>query len=154
MKKIIIAISLISISTGYVFSEIPAFMIEANAGYSIGINLNNATQIDMRLYYPFENFGLLLEGGIIIAEDNNYAHALLAPMYMIVNTSKWRVPVAVGIDLIMGKKNLIYGIGAITAVHYAFAESFYVGFYDHPDGLDIPATRALDRRDCSGHSQH
>jgi hypothetical protein len=139
MKKILLTLTLSFIMSGLSFSEdLPTFMIEVGNGYNVGVNLENAYQLDARLYYPIFRFGVVLEAGGII-QENSLFHFFIAPMYLIINTSKWRVPVAVGFDLMGGKNNIYYGIGAMAAVHYSFTKNFYAG-------LNLGVSYAFDNR--------
>jgi len=117
----------------------PNFMAELNAGYSIGINLDNAFNLDVRFYYPaIKRFGLVLEAGGLFSQDTKYFNLFIAPMFFVINTEKWRVPVAVGFDLFAGD-TFFYGIGGLAAVHYSITRNFYVGF-------NFGVTYAFDNR--------
>lgn len=107
--------------------DLPAFMVELNAGYSLGINLNNATQADIRLYYSFEKFGFTIEAGGLFSTDYSAFHLFLAPIYYFINNDKWRLPLAVGLDFINDKTYFI-GIGSFIAIHYRLTKYIYTGF--------------------------
>ncbi|MCL2181021.1 MAG: hypothetical protein FWB83_07825 [Treponema sp.] len=128
MKKFII-FSLFLIISHTAFSQNdtqPVFIIEANAGYSIGINTDSAIQFDVKFIYPYHRFGIILEVGGFFIPDNITFHCFLGPMYKIIDNNKWRLPVALGLEFYQGK-TLFYGIGGIISAHYLFSKHFYVG---------------------------
>jgi hypothetical protein len=127
MKNLVLALSIFSLLAGYAFSDdLPAFLIEANSGYSLGINLNNAMQFDVRLYYPIRKFGLAVEGGGLFTQSNSLFHFFIGPVMHFVNTPQWRVPVILGIDIMVGK-SAHFGIGGTVSVHRRLAKYFYAG---------------------------
>jgi len=126
MKKIFVLL-VFSIVPFIAFSQEPTIMVETNAGYSVGINLENNYQLDIKLYYPINRFGLIVEVGSLFPQNDGYFHFFIAPMYFIINTEKWRVPVAIGFDVMGGKNNLYYGIGGSVAAHYSVTRNFYAG---------------------------
>jgi hypothetical protein len=128
MKKILFSI-LFLIITYTLFSqnnEQPSFMVEVNTGYAIGVNLDNTIQIDTRLYYPIERFGFTVEVGSFI-QDESLFRILFAPMMCIINTSDWRVPFILGMDVKAGD-NSYFGIGGAISVHRKLTNYFYAGF--------------------------
>jgi hypothetical protein len=102
-------------------------MIEADAGYAIGINLNNAAFSDIRYFTSFDRFGFVLQAGSFFSQETIAYHIFLGPMMNLIKTPKWRVPLALGIDII-GENSHYFGIGSLIAVQYAFTNRFYVGF--------------------------
>ena len=146
MKKLFFVLSIVFILSVSAFSETPNFIIEVSNAYAVGINLNNAYQLNARLYYPFGRFGLVLEAGNIFIQDNNLFNFFIAPVFFIIDTEKWRMPVAVGFDLMRGQNNFYYGIGGMVAAHYSFAKNFYVG-------VDLGITYAFDNKydELTGH---
>ena len=101
-------------------------MSKANAGYAIGINLDNATQIDLKIMYPYQRFGFALEAGTILTPNKASTHVFLGPMIFFINNENWRVPLALGFDLIHGK-TLYYGVGGFLSVHRRLVNHFYAG---------------------------
>jgi hypothetical protein len=129
MKKLFFLL-LFSTTSFIVFSQnndLPAFMLELNTGYSVGINLDNAVQIDIKLIYSFERFGFAVEAGSLFSTDYSAFHLFLAPIYYFINADKWRLPLAVGLDFINDKTSYI-GIGGVIAIHYRLAKYIYTGF--------------------------
>jgi hypothetical protein len=61
-------------------------MIETNAGYAIGVDLDSAIEINVRLICPLQRFGVILEGGILLTPEKNSDHIFIAPMMFIINT--------------------------------------------------------------------
>jgi hypothetical protein len=129
MKRLFLLLSIIFISA-YAFSEnfnTPAFMVEVNGGYAVGVNLDNAGYFDTRLYYPFGKFGLAFEAGGLFADNSSMLHFLIGPMVYFFNNNKWRVPLILGFDIMNGKTGY-FGVGIIAAVHRSFTDHFYMGF--------------------------
>jgi len=126
MKKLLFALLFIAVS-GYIFAEnLPAFMVETNVGYAVGVNLNNAMQIDTRLYYSFERFGFAIEAGSLFTTDYSVFHLFLGPMYYFINNEKWRLPIILGFDFMKNETDYL-GAGAVIALHYRFTKYFYTG---------------------------
>jgi hypothetical protein len=126
MKKIILTLLLFIFMLGFTFSEdLPTFLVETNVGYSIGIKLENALQIDARLIYSFRTFGITLQAGSLLT-DKSTIHLFIAPAYYFLNNQKIRIPLAVGFDLFHGKI-VSYGIGSMLSVHYRLSKKFYAG---------------------------
>lgn len=128
MKKALFLILFLSISC-IAFSQeykFPAFMVEANTGYAIGINLNSAMQVDLKLTYLFNRFGFIVEAGSILTPDKASVHIFLGPMMVFMINEKWRVPVAFGFDMFYGN-TFYYGIGAIASAHYILTKTMYAG---------------------------
>ena len=104
-------------------------MAEVNAGYSIGINLDSAIEINIKAIYPlqtFQKFGLILEAGGLLTPDEFTFHLFAAPYYTIINNENWRVPIALGFELYHGK-SLYYGIGGNISLHRRLTKNIYVG---------------------------
>jgi hypothetical protein len=76
--------------------------------------------------YSFQKFGVVLEGGSLLASEKAALHFFLAPAYYFVNTEKLRIPLAIGFDLYNGN-TMYYGIGSILSAHYRLAKNFYIG---------------------------
>jgi len=127
MKKIILLFLFFIISyTAFSQSdELPAFMIEINAGYAIGINLNNTIPVNVKLIYSYERFGFVAEAGGLFS-DSSFFHLFLGPMIYVINIPKWRIPIALGFDIFHGE-SLYYGIGSIFSAHYRLTNNLYVG---------------------------
>jgi len=126
MKKLFVVLFFIVIS-GLAFSDdLPTFMVETNAGYAIGVNLDNAMQTDAKLYYSFKRFGFAAEAGALTSTDNSAFHMFLGPMFYFINTDKWRVPLVVGFDLIT-QDTTFFGVGATVSLHRRLSNFFYTG---------------------------
>jgi hypothetical protein len=140
MKKILF-LFLFSIISHVIFSQnndLPAFMFEANTGYAVGVNLDSAMNIDAKLMYSFQKFGLILEGGSLLTPEKASLHLYIAPTIFLINNEKWRVPIALGFDLIDGKTQY-YGIGGILSAHRSLAKNIYAG-------VNLGLTYAFDNR--------
>jgi hypothetical protein len=101
MKKVLLVYLFLIISYN-AFSQnngLPAFMIETNAGYAIGVDLDSAMEINVRLIYAMQRFGFIGEVGSFLTPEKNSGHIFIAPMMFIINNEKWKVPLAVGFDL-------------------------------------------------------
>ena len=107
-------------------NNLPAFLVEANAGYAFGVNLDSAMQIDAKLMYTFQRFGFAVEAGSIFTPDKTSFHVFLGPMVFLINTENWRVPLALGFDLYHGE-TLYYGVGGFASVHRRLFNHFYIG---------------------------
>jgi hypothetical protein len=126
VKKLILGVLIVAIS-GYAFSDdLPGFLIEANGGYAVGINLNNAMQAETRSCFLYEKFGLAIEVGGLFSTNYSAFHLLVGPMFLAINNEKWRLPIIIGFDFMNGKTTS-FGIGGIIALHYRFAKNFYAG---------------------------
>jgi len=118
-------------------NDLPAFMVELDAGYAFGINVNSAVNFEVKLLYTYQRFGFVVEAGALIS-DNTVFHLFLGPAFFFINNEKWRVPVAVGFDL-SGGKTLFYGMGGLVAVHYSITKNIYTG-------INLGVTYAFDNR--------
>jgi len=128
MKKVVFLLCLILI-THIAFSqtsELPFIMIEAETGYAVGISLDNAAFFDARFFTAFNRFGFVLQAGMFFNKETLNYHIFLGPVFYILNTSKWRLPLAVGLD-VFGDKASYLGIGGLISLQYAFTKRFYAG---------------------------
>jgi hypothetical protein len=83
MKKLIFLLILFAIISYIAFAQdndLSKFMVEADVGYTIGINLESAMQIDVKLIYPYKRFGLVLEAGSMILSEKKAIHFFIAPL--------------------------------------------------------------------------
>jgi hypothetical protein len=128
MKRAII-ISFLLFITCSVFSytdELPAFMIETDTGYATGINLDNAVHVDIKLLYPYTRFGFVIEAGGLFSAEHSIFHSFLGPMVFIVNNANWRIPLALGVDILMAD-TAYFGVGSILSVHRRLSNYIYTG---------------------------
>lgn len=107
-------------------NNLPVFMVEFNTGYAAGINLDNAIHLDAKITYPFQKFGFVLEAGSLFTPDKPSFHFFLGPMYFFINDKNWRVPLAIGFDLVNGE-TLYLGLGSIISVHRRLTKHIYTG---------------------------
>jgi hypothetical protein len=104
-------------------------MFEINSGYAIGFNLDNAIPIEAKITYSFTRIGFVLEAGSLIIPDQRTFHFFLGPsFYILKNSSRWRIPFALGFDQLSFKDNNYYGFGGIIALHYRIMNHLYAGF--------------------------
>jgi hypothetical protein len=106
--------------------DLTAFMVEATTGYALGINVDSAMQLSIKIMYPFERFGVALEAGTILTPDKASFHVFLGPMMFFINNENWRIPLAIGFDLFDGE-TLYYGIGGFISIHRKLTNHFYAG---------------------------
>jgi hypothetical protein len=106
--------------------DLPVFMTEINSGYAAGINLDNLIFLDVKIIYPYEKFGFVIEAGSMFTPDSSTIHVFLGPMMFLLNNSKWRVPLALGLDYFHGD-TLYYGLGGIISLHHRLTNYFYAG---------------------------
>lgn len=106
--------------------ELPVFMFEVNSGYAVGVDLENAVQIDAKIISRFRNVGFLLEAGTLRTPDEPSVHIFLGPLVFFINDEKWRIPLALGFDLFHGE-TLYYGIGGIVSAHRTLSNNIYTG---------------------------
>ena len=128
--KTFLFLILFSLSSFAVYSQsnnLPSLLVEANAGYALGINLDNAMQIDAKLMYPFQRLGFAIEVGAVLTPDKTTAHVFLGPMLFLLNNEKWRIPIALGFNLLNGE-SFRYGIGGFISLHRRLLNHLYVGF--------------------------
>ena len=129
MKKFVVVIALIAIANP-LFSKInesPAFMIESGAGYAVGINLDNAAFFGIRLIYPFERFGFVVETNGMLVQGNLFSHIFIGPMMYFVNSPQWRILLNLGLD-VKGRGTTILGIGSTISAHRKLGRALYAGF--------------------------
>jgi len=128
MKKYILLVLLALCATN-VFPqdfEEPAFLAELTTGYAFGINLQESVPVEIKLVYPIFRFGLTLESGVLLGENNGF-HFFLGPTFFVINNSKVRVPLSIGLDLCTINENLYYGIGGIISFNYVLHKNIYAG---------------------------
>jgi hypothetical protein len=130
MKKIILTIFFFALS-GFTFGlekEMPNVLIELNTGYAVGIELPNSVPIELKLVYPFTLFGFTLETGALLSDAVQSMHIFLGPTFFIINNSRIRVPISLGIDLVADNKNNSYfGIGGIVSFNYSITKNMFCG---------------------------
>ena len=127
MRKIIFIILFFSISCAVFTQEnIPTFMFETNVGYAVGVNLDNALCFDVRITYPYEKFGFVLEAGSIFTPNKNSFHVFIGPMMFLLDNEKWRIPLSLGFDFFQGETSY-YGIGSIISGNFKFTKNLYAG---------------------------
>ncbi|MDR1956001.1 MAG: hypothetical protein LBQ30_04025 [Treponema sp.] len=133
MKKLIV-VMIFCLSIGRLFgeaqnaNEIPSILLEINTGYSGGIDLPNSIPIEFKLVYPFKRFGFTLETGVLLSEDTNGFHIFMGPTIFFINNSKFRMPLSLGIDLLINHKSNFYaGIGGILSFNYVVSKNLYIG---------------------------
>jgi len=127
-KSIFIVVFIIISHTGFSQSnELPAFLIEANAGYAIGFTLDNTVPINLKLtYLLLGKYGLMLEAGCLLTSDQIYFNGFIGPVVFFYINEKWRVPVSIGLAVIDGN-TFYYGIGSTASIHYIFNKHFFMG---------------------------
>ena len=128
--KIFVVISLIFLTNNPFAqeNEMPAFLIELNTGYAIGIDMPNSVPIEIKMVYPYTRFGFTVETGILLADDIGF-HLFLGPTVFIVNNPKIRIPVSLGFDItVINKDKLFYGIGGIVSFNYSINKNIFCGF--------------------------
>jgi len=127
--KFFVVISLVFITNIFAQeNETPAFLIELNTGYAIGINMPSSVPIEIKMVYPYNRFGFTIETGILLA-DNIGFHLFLGPTIFILNNPKIRIPVSLGFDIaILDKNKFYYGIGGIISFNYSLNKNIYCGF--------------------------
>jgi len=108
------------------FIEEPAYLLELETGYAFGINLQNSVPIEIKMVYPIFRFGFTLESGILLGENIGF-HFFLGPTFFIINNTRMRVPLSIGLDLCTINNNLYYGLGGIISYHYVLHKNIYVG---------------------------
>jgi hypothetical protein len=128
MKKLIFLFlfSIVSYTSFSQSNDLPAFLVEANVGYAVGINLDSAVKIDIKVMYTFTKFGFALEAGSLLTPDKYSFHVFAGPMMFFINNEKLRVPLAIGFDLFQGK-TLYYAIGTCLSLHYRLTKYIYAG---------------------------
>ena len=104
----------------------PAFIIELNAGYAIGIDLPNVIPIEIKLVYPVNRFGLTIESGALLG-DNVGFHFFIGPTFFVMNNYRIRVPLSLGFDINVMNKSTYYGIGTIVSFNYFFHKNMFLG---------------------------
>ena len=104
----------------------PAFMVESDVGYAVGINLNNAVFFDVKLIYPYKRFGFVVEAGGLFFPGNKIFHVFLGPLIFFMNSTKWRMPLVIGMDYISGE-TAYFGIGSIFSAHRRLTKYLYAG---------------------------
>jgi hypothetical protein len=128
MKKILIVV-FVFICIKSVFSqenETPAFIVELNTGYAIGMELPDVVPIEIKLVYPYTRFGFTIESGILLGENIGF-HLFLGPTIFIINNPRMRVPVSFGLNFNVINKNTFYGIGGIVSFNYAIHRNIFIG---------------------------
>ena len=106
--------------------DLPTFMVECDTGFAAGINLKSAMLLDVKLVYPYKRFGFVIETGGLVSPDYSVFHLFLGPVFFVVDNLKWRIPLAIGMDLMNGK-TAYFGVGSIVAVHRRLTNYLYVG---------------------------
>ena len=107
--------------------DTPYFMINLNTGYSVGVNIADGIQYNMNLFYPGERVGLAVEIGVLNIENSNFFHFFAGPMIFLYNSVKWRVPLALGLDILGGDNSAYHGIGCLMSAQYVMSSNFYLG---------------------------
>ncbi|MDR3342539.1 MAG: hypothetical protein LBT14_07095 [Treponema sp.] len=129
MRKIIIMVSLFTLSNTLfgLDNETPSVLIELNTGYAIGIELPHSVPIEFKLVYPFTLFGFTLEVGTELSKDEGSAfHILFGPTVFVINNSKMRIPITIGLDLLANKNNTYLGLGGIIGYNYSITKNIYL----------------------------
>jgi len=139
MKKCSILLALVLFAMSPLFSQAfphipyytptdtpPFFMVESSAGYALGVNLDNAAFFGLRLIYPFERFGFIIEGGGMFSQGESAFHFFLGPMVYIVNAPQWRVLLSLGLDIV-GRETTILGVGSTLSFHRRLGNLLYAG---------------------------
>ena len=139
MKKCSILLALVLFAMSPLFSQAfphipyytptdtpPFFMVESSAGYALGVNLDNAAFFGVRLIYPFERFGLIVEAGRMFPQNSSAFHFFLGPMMYFVNDPQLRVLLSLGLD-IMGGETTVLGIGSTLSIHRRLGNFLYAG---------------------------
>ena len=153
MKKAAIVFLLLFFCISLTWGDnIPAFMIEFNTGYSVGINMDNTFQFDVKLYYPLSypsgRFGFVILAGGLLTPDESYKHIYMGPILFFNLIPKWRVPLSIGFD-IMGGDTTYLGIGSTVGVHHSLTKNIYTG-------LNLGVTFAMNNKYSvlTGHRQN
>jgi len=127
MKRLLLTIFILNISIFAFSQDLPSFLIEANAGYALGINIDSAIQIGLKLTYPIEKFGFSVEAEIMLnSEKISFQSSLVGFVVFFYIKEKWRIPVTIGFEINNGN-TFYYGIGGVISAHYMLTKSFFVG---------------------------
>jgi hypothetical protein len=108
-------------------TERPIVMYEAGSGYNIGINMDGAIPLEIRMTIPFDDFGFILAGGVDFAE-NNGGHGFIGGTYFIFNNDKVRLPISLGFSISGNQRDSYLGISGLVSYHYVLAKDIYIGF--------------------------
>ena len=129
MKKTVFVVLFCLVSTGIfcLDNDLPDLLFEVNAGYAFGVNMDNAVHFDTRLWYPYERFGLTVGIGGLFSQGYSAFHFFVGPMMYIINNKTWRVPLALGFDIISNDTSYL-GSGVVLSAHRRLTDCIYVGF--------------------------
>jgi len=108
--------------------QTPYFMAELNSGYALGFDFPNAIPVEIKFTtYTYKNFGFTAQAGVLTG-DNISFHTFFGPAFFIINNSKMRLPVSIGIDLFLKDGNESYlGFGGIISYQYVITKNIYIG---------------------------
>jgi len=127
MKKIFLVFIILFLS-GFAYSQDPlSIFVETSAGYSIGINIDGAFQMDLRMTTLLGKYGLMFEYGGAFSPGNPSFHLYLGPAMLVYSNGNWKIPLSIGFDIFSGN-TIYYGFGAAASAQYKFSKYFYTGF--------------------------
>ena len=108
--------------------ETPYFMVELNSGYAIGVDFPNAIPVEIKFTtYTYKNFGFTAQAGVLLEDDISF-HSYFGPVFFIINNSKMRLPVSLGLDVFLLNGNESYlGLGAAVSYQYVIFKNLYIG---------------------------